>query len=134
MDWIGQRNLIDAATRRGGIHVVLCSSMGGMNPDHPLNNLGKVTNADGTKSGGDILKWKRRAEVHLVGSGCAYTIVHPGGLLNEPGNERELCLGVDDMVPGTNNSRPLSLIEGSNCILLSPPSFWPSDFVFFMGA
>ena len=104
VDWIGQRNLIDAAARRGGVHVVLCSSMGGTNPDHPLNNLGKVTSADGTKSGGDILKWKRRAEVYLAESGCAYTIVHPGGLLNEPGNERELCLGVDDMVPGTNNN------------------------------
>ena len=82
VDWIGQRNLIDAAARRGGVHVVLCSSMGGTNPDHPLNNLGKVTNADGTKSGGDILKWKRRAEVHLVRSGCTYTIVHPRGPLH----------------------------------------------------
>ena len=69
VDWIGQRNLIDAAARRGGVHVVLCSSMGGTNPDHPLNNLGKVTNADGTKRGGDILTWKHRAEVHLVGFG-----------------------------------------------------------------
>jgi uncharacterized protein YbjT (DUF2867 family) len=25
-----------------------------------------------------------------------YTIVHPGGLLNEPGGERELVVGVDD--------------------------------------
>jgi nucleoside-diphosphate-sugar epimerase len=107
IDWIGQRNLIDAAKRGGVGHVVLCGSMGGTNPNHPLNGLGKVRNADGTSSGGDILKWKRRSEVYLIDSGCPYTIVHPGGLLNEPGNERELCVGVDDVVPGTtNNSIP----------------------------
>ena len=37
-------------------------------------------------------------------SGLPYTIVHPGGLLNEPGSERELCLGVDDKIPGTSNN------------------------------
>jgi hypothetical protein len=26
----------------------------------------------------------------------AFTIVHPGGLVNEPGGKRELVLGVDD--------------------------------------
>ena len=104
VDWIGQKNLIDAAKRANKeVHVVLCGSMGGTNPDNSLNNLGKV----GT-SGGDILKWKRKSEFYLMEeSGLPYTIVHPGGLLNEPGNERELCLGVDDKIPGTtNNSVP----------------------------
>lgn len=104
VDWIGQKNLIDAAKRANKeVHVVLCGSMGGTNPDNSLNNLGKV----GT-SGGDILKFKRKSEVYLMEeSGLPYTIVHPGGLLNEPGNERELCLGVDDKIPGTtNNSVP----------------------------
>lgn len=104
VDWVGQKNLIDAAKRSNKeVHVVLCGSMGGTNPDNSLNNLGKV----GT-SGGDILKWKRKSEVYLMEeSGLPYTIVHPGGLLNEPGNERELCLGVDDKIPGTtNNSVP----------------------------
>merc|ERR1711862_1073058 len=77
--------------------------MGGSNPANPLNNLGKKE--DG--SGGNILLWKRKAEVYLKNSGLPYTIVHPGGLLNEPGNERELCVGVDDKIPGTsNNSLP----------------------------
>lgn len=108
VDWIGQKNLIDAAKKASkNVHVVLCSSMGGTNPNNSLNGLGKVTNADGTTSGGDILKWKRKAEVYLKESGLPYTIVHPGGLLNEPGGERELCLGVDDKIPGTtNNSVP----------------------------
>lgn len=108
VDWIGQKNQIDAAKAQGpGCHVVICSSMGGTNPNHPLNNLGKVTLADGTTQGGDILKWKRKAEVYLMESGLPYTIVHPGGLLNEVGGKRELCLGVDDKVPSTtNNSIP----------------------------
>ena len=106
VDWIGQKKLIDAAKKANkDMHVVICSSMGGTNPDNSLNNLGK--NPDG--SGGDILKYKRKAEVYLIDSGLPYTIVHPGGLLNEPGDERELCLGVDDKIPGTsNNSVPRS--------------------------
>lgn len=108
VDYIGQKKLIDAAKKANkDMHVVICSSMGGTNPDNSLNNLGKVINEDGSSTGGDILKWKRKAEVYLKDSGLPYTIVHPGGLLNEPGNERELCLGVDDKIPGTtNNSVP----------------------------
>ncbi len=107
VDWTGQKNLIDAAKKaKKEVHVVLCGSMGGTNPDNSLNNLGKITNkSDGSVSGGDILKWKRKSEVYLRNeSGLPYTIVHPGGLLNEPGNERELCLGVDDKIPGTSNN------------------------------
>jgi len=104
VDWIGQKNQIDAAKAASASHVVLCSSMGGTNPNHPLNNLGKVTLEDGTTHGGDILKWKRKAEKYLIDSGLPYTIVHPGGLLNEPGGERELCLGVDDKVTLTDNN------------------------------
>ena len=101
VDWIGQKNLIDAAKKANkDMHVVICSSMGGTNPNNSLNNLGKA--ADG--SGGDILKYKRKAEKYLIDSSLPYTIVHPGGLLNEPGNERELCLGVDDKIEGTSNN------------------------------
>mmetsp|Transcript_8094 Transcript_8094/g.12203 ORF Transcript_8094/g.12203 Transcript_8094/m.12203 type:complete len:310 (-) Transcript_8094:50-979(-) len=105
VDWLGQKRVIDAAKRANkDMHVVLCGSMGGSNPGNPLNNLGKVTDADGNSSGGNILLWKRKAEVYLIDSGLPYTIVHPGGLLNEAGNERELCLGVDDKILGTSNN------------------------------
>jgi uncharacterized protein YbjT (DUF2867 family) len=106
VDWIGQKNQIDAARAQGGpnTHVILCSSMGGTNPQHPLNNLGKETLPDGTTTGGDILKWKRKAEVYLKESGLPFTIIHPGGLLNEPGGQRELCLGVDDKNTLTDNN------------------------------
>eukprot|EP00980_Cylindrotheca_fusiformis_P003059 scaffold713_cov131-Cylindrotheca_fusiformis.AAC.17 len=103
VDWQGQKNQIDACP--DGAHVVLCSTMGGTNPDHPLNSLGKVTKNDGTSSGGDIVKWKRKAEVYLTEqkSRLSYTIVHPGGLVNEPGGERALVVGVDDDMSGTES-------------------------------
>lgn len=66
--------------------VVVVGSMGGTQPDNFLNTLGN----------GNILAWKRRAEQYLVESGVPYTIVHPGGLLDDKGGERELVLGVDD--------------------------------------
>lgn len=96
VDWEGQKNQIDACGSKA--HVVLCSSMGGTDPNHPLNQLGKV---DG--KGGNILRWKRKAEKYLIDSGKPYTIVHPGGLLNEKGGERELVLGVDDDMEGTDS-------------------------------
>ena len=94
VDWLGQKSQIDAAIAQGpGTHVVICSSMGGTDPNHMLNSLGN----------GNILKWKRKAELYLIESGRPYTIVHPGGLINEPGGERELVLGVDDSQAGTES-------------------------------
>ncbi len=65
---------IEAAKEAGVTHYVLCSSMGTDAPERmpPL---------------ADILRTKRRAEDILMGSGLAYTIVHPGGLSNEPGGK-----------------------------------------------
>ena len=70
--------------------------MGGTDPSNMLNALGRTSNPDGTTSGGNILLWKRKAEMYLIESGLPYTIVHPGGLLNEPGGKREIVIGVDD--------------------------------------
>ena len=64
-----------------------------------LNALGRT---DDPRSG-NILQWKRKAELYLIDSGRPYTIVHPGGLINEPGGERELVLGVDDSQAGTES-------------------------------
>ena len=61
-------------------------------PAYTRSALGR----DAEGKGGDILLWKRKAEKYLIDSGLPYTIVHPGGLLNEPGGKRELCIGVDD--------------------------------------
>lgn len=86
IDWVGQKNQIDAAKEAGVGKVVLVSSMGGTQPENPLNKFGN----------GNILLWKRKAEEYLVRSGIDYTIIHPGGLQDTPGNERELVVGVDD--------------------------------------
>jgi hypothetical protein len=69
VDWKGQKAQIDAAKAAGLEHVVLVSSMGGTNPDNNLNKIGD----------GNILMWKRKAEIYLVKSGLPYTIIHPGG-------------------------------------------------------
>ena len=97
VDWLGQKAQIDAAAACGSdTHVVICSSMGGTDPSNMLNGLGRETLADGSTKGGNILLWKRKAEKYLIDSGLPYTIVHPGGLLNEDGGKRQLVVGVDD--------------------------------------
>ena len=40
--------------------------------------------------------WKRKAERYLIESGLAYTIIHPGGLVDEPATKRELVVDIDD--------------------------------------
>lgn len=86
VDWIGQKNQIDAAKSAGVKHIVLVGSMGGTNPNHPLNSFGN----------GNILVWKRKAEQYLADSGVPYTIIRPGGLLDKEAGLRELLVGKDD--------------------------------------
>ena len=57
VDWLGQKSQIDAAKAQGlGTHVVICSSMGGTDPDHMLNSLGRETLEDGSTKNGEIRK------------------------------------------------------------------------------
>ena len=86
VDYYGQKNQIDAAKKAGVKHIVLVGSMGGTNPNHPLNRIGN----------GNILVWKRKAEQYLVNSGIDYTIIRAGGLLDKPGGVRQLLVGKDD--------------------------------------
>jgi len=83
VDWVCQKDQIDAAKDLGVKQVVLISSMGGTKPDHFLNTMGN----------GNILLWKRKAEKYLVESGLKYTIIHPGGLLPHYGMTKEGCDG-----------------------------------------
>eukprot|EP00535_Pseudo-nitzschia_heimii_P013733 CAMPEP_0197199096 /NCGR_PEP_ID=MMETSP1423-20130617/33707_1 /TAXON_ID=476441 /ORGANISM="Pseudo-nitzschia heimii, Strain UNC1101" /LENGTH=303 /DNA_ID=CAMNT_0042652947 /DNA_START=92 /DNA_END=1003 /DNA_ORIENTATION=- len=106
VDWVGQKSQIDAlcgAAASAVRQVVICSSMGGTDPANMLNFIGRSTNPDtGEETGGNILMWKRKSEMYLIeqaggeDSNLKYTIVHPGGLINEPENQRELIVGVDD--------------------------------------
>ena len=99
VDWIGQKNQIDAAKQAGMSHVVICSSMGGTDPENRLNTFGRDENG----KGGNILLWKRKAEKYLIDSGITYTVVHPGGLIDEEGGKREIVVGVDDQQVKTDN-------------------------------
>ncbi|XP_059428115.1 uncharacterized protein At5g02240-like [Corylus avellana] len=99
VDWIGQKNQIDAAKAAGVKQVVLVGSMGGTDPNHPLNSLGN----------GNILVWKRKAEQYLADSGVPYTIIRAGGLQDKEGGVRELLIGKDDELLKTDTrtiSRP----------------------------
>lgn len=92
VDWLGQKNQIDAAKEAGVRHIILVGSMGGTNPNHPLNSLGN----------GKILIWKRKAEQYLADSGVPYTIIRPGGLQDKEGGVRELLIGKDDELLATD--------------------------------
>lgn len=93
VDWLGAKNQIDAAKKAGVKQFVFLSSMGGTQPDNFLNSIGKV---EGEELKGNILLWKRKAEQYLIASRIPYTIVHPGGLLDKKGGEREIVFGVND--------------------------------------
>ncbi|CAM8897574.1 unnamed protein product [Rhodiola kirilowii] len=86
VDWIGQKNQIDAAKEAGVKHIVLVGSMGGTDISNPLNSIGN----------GNILVWKRKAEQYLADSGIPYTIIRAGGLQDKEGGIRELLVGKDD--------------------------------------
>ncbi|GBG71546.1 hypothetical protein CBR_g8964 [Chara braunii] len=97
VDWIGQKNQIDAAKAAGVKHIVLVGSMGGTNKDHPLNKL----------ANGNILIFKRQAEQYLVDSGVPYTIIRAGGLLDKDGGKRQLLFSKDDkLLETTTRSIP----------------------------
>ena len=67
--------------------------MGGSQPENFLNTIGRK---EGDDLSGNILLWKRKAEQYLIASGLPYTIVHPGGLIDKAGGEKEIVLGAND--------------------------------------
>jgi NAD(P)H-binding len=106
VDWMGQKNQIDACPP--GSHVGICSTREGTDPNQPLNNLGRKTNDDGTRLGGMMVQWKRKSEVYLMEQASTaqqlkHTIVHPGGLTDALGVQREMVVDVDDETTGTES-------------------------------
>ena len=93
VDYQGQLAQIDLAKKLGIKHVVVVGSMGGTDPNNFLNFIGK--NQDGSGNG-DILVWKRKAEKYLVESGLDYTIIHPGGLRDDPPGEKKFVIDIND--------------------------------------
>eukprot|EP00741_Cyanophora_paradoxa_P016272 tig00020911_g15711.t1 len=97
VDFHGQVAQIEAARAAGVEHVVIISSMGMSDPNHMLNKMGPD---------GNILKWKKKAEDHLRASGLKYTVIRPGGLLDEPAGQKQLLVGNDDIAGAGRPSVP----------------------------
>jgi len=86
VDYHGVRNMVEAAKAAGTVeHFVLVSSMGITQPTHPLNRFAN-----------NILLWKGLGENALRFSGLDYTIVRPGGLVDEPGGKAGIRAGQGD--------------------------------------
>jgi uncharacterized protein YbjT (DUF2867 family) len=94
-DYLGNKNLIDAALKAGVKKFILISSIGTGNsavalPPQALETLGSV------------LAEKNKAEQHLIASGVTYTIIRPGGLKSEPATGNGI-LTEDPRIAGSIN-------------------------------
>ncbi|MEG4440664.1 SDR family oxidoreductase [Microcoleus sp. AT9_B5] len=92
-DYLGNKNLIDAAVKAGVQKFILVSSIGSGNsvgalPPQALETLRPV------------LIEKEKAENHLIASGMIYTVIRPGGLKSEPATGNGI-LTEDCRVSGT---------------------------------
>jgi uncharacterized protein YbjT (DUF2867 family) len=85
IDYQGVRNLVDAAKAAKVRQFVMVSSRGTTQPDHPLNRMF-----------GNVLAWKLKGEDYLRASGLAYTVVRPGGLLNETAGKSDIAFEQGD--------------------------------------
>lgn len=85
VDYGGVKNLVDAAVREKVDRFVLLTAIGVTDPAHPFNKATK-----------GALGWRFKGEEYLRASGLAYTIVRPGGLVNEPAGQKGLRLEQGD--------------------------------------
>lgn len=76
-DYLGNKNLIDAAAIAGVGKFILVSSIGTGNSKIALSPQALETLQT-------VLIEKDKAEQHLINSGLTYTVVRPGGLKSEP--------------------------------------------------
>lgn len=86
VDYGGVRNLVDAAAAEKVGRFVLLTAIGVTDPAHPFNKATK-----------GALGWRLKGEDYLRASGVAYTIVRPGGLVNEPAGQKGLRLEQGDI-------------------------------------
>lgn len=92
-DYLGNKNLIDAAVKAGVQKFILVSSIGSGNsagalPPQALETLRPV------------LLEKEQAENYLIASGLTYVIIRPGGLKSEPATGNGV-LTPDPRIAGT---------------------------------
>ena len=77
-DFLGNRNIIDAAKTNGGPRIILITSIGAGDSHEHTNLLTRLALRK-------ILPLKTQAEDYLRDSGLDYTIIRPGGLRGEDG-------------------------------------------------
>ncbi|MEG4089701.1 SDR family oxidoreductase [Microcoleus sp. Pol12B4] len=92
-DYLGNKNLIDAAVKAGVQKFILVSSIGSGNSAAALQPQVLETLAP-------VLIEKEKAENHLIESGMIYTVIRPGGLKSEPATGNGI-LTEDCRVAGT---------------------------------
>ncbi|TVP59837.1 MAG: SDR family oxidoreductase [Nodularia sp. (in: Bacteria)] len=92
-DFLGNKNLIDAAVKAGVQRFILVSSIGTGNSASALPPQALATL-------GPVLVEKEKAEQHLIASGLIYTIIRPGGLKSEPATGNGI-LTEDPRIVGT---------------------------------
>ncbi len=76
-DYLGNKNLIDAAVKAGVKKFILVTSIG-------TGNSVVALSPQALETLGAVLAEKEKAEQHLMASGLTYTIIRPGGLKSEP--------------------------------------------------
>ena len=102
VDFIGQKNVIDACLDAKVDHIVMLGNMGGYRGSK-LNSIGREEGETNPKKG-NLLKWKRAAERYLM-KRCFFTIVHAGALIDEKGGRREIVWDTDDALLRTSFRR-----------------------------
>jgi uncharacterized protein YbjT (DUF2867 family) len=88
VDFEGTKNLVNAAKEKGVEQFILVSSLCTSKLLHPLNLFW------------GILVWKKWAEEYIQRSGLTYTIVRPGGLLNENNDDQIVMTKADQLEEG----------------------------------
>jgi uncharacterized protein YbjT (DUF2867 family) len=76
-DYLGNKNLIDAAVKAGVQKFILVSSIGS-------GESAVALPAQAMETLRPVLLEKEKAEKHLMESGLTYTVIRPGGLKSEP--------------------------------------------------
>ena len=92
-DYLGNKNLIDAAVKAGVQKFILVSSIGSGNSVAAIPPQALATLKD-------VLVEKEQAENYLAASGLTYTVIRPGGLKSEPATGNGL-LTADPRIAGT---------------------------------
>lgn len=94
-DYLGNKNLIDAAVKAGVQKFILVTSIG------TGNSIGALS-PQALAALQSVLVEKDKAEQYLIASGLTYTIIRPGGLKSEPATNNGI-LTEDTRIIGSIN-------------------------------